>query len=116
MSLPLPHSGTCANLSVAAPVLVLLLLVWAMHWNSPNIYLGGSEPVALFSLILAINLGVGRDARVQLPPTLVGAGGQGCMTAQELMFLLSLFISLLFQRPWKPLVPYIVPSEQGDVL
>lgn len=104
VSLPLLSSATCGNLSVTAPVLVLLLLAWAMHWNSPNIYLGGSEPVGLFSLILAINLGVGRDAMVQLTPTLVGAGGKRYMTAERFS-----------QRPWKLSFPYFVPSEQGDV-
>lgn len=73
--------------------------------EQPNIYLGGSEPVGLFSLILAINLGVGRDAMVQLTPTLVGAGGKRYMTAERFS-----------QRPWKLSFPYFVPSEQGDVL
>lgn len=108
MSLALPPSATCGNPSVTAPVLVLLLLAGAMHWNSPNIYLGGSEPVGLFSLILAINLGAGRDAMVQLTPTLVGAGGKRYMTAEKLIW--------FSQRPWKPSFPYFVPSEQGDVL
>lgn len=57
---------------------------------------------------LAISLGVGRDAMVQLTPMLAGAGVQGCMTAEKLIW--------FFQRPWKPSVPYVVPSEQGDVL
>lgn len=108
VSLPLPPSAVCGTLSVTAPVLVLLLLVWAMHWNSPNIYLGGSEPVGVFSLILAILPGVGRDAMVQLTPMLVGTGGQWCMMAEKLIW--------FFQKPWKPSVPYVVPSEQGDAL
>lgn len=77
VSLPLHPSATCGNLSVTSPALVLLLLAWATHWKRQNIYPGVSEPVGRFSLILAIKLGVGRHATVQLAPTLVRASGQG---------------------------------------
>lgn len=54
MSLPLHPSAMYGNLSVTAPVLGLLLLAWATYRKRQSTYLGVSEPVGRFSLILAI--------------------------------------------------------------
>lgn len=105
VTLPLHPSAMCGNPSVTVLVLVLLLLAQTMNWKRQNIYPGVSEPVGRFSLILAIELGVGRHAMVQLAPTLVGACGQGYMATEKLIW--------FSQRPSKPSVPYFVPSEQA---
>lgn len=105
---PFPPSATCKNLSVTMPVLVLLLLCLGHALDQPKRLPGWFRTCWFVQLDIGYKPGSGEGCHGAADTHIDQGWWAGVYDGKKLI--------RFFQRPWKPLIPYIVPREHGDVL